>query len=187
MASSPADSAPDPPRDPSPDSPSDSPPADPPSQVGPPPLAPFDLVLHHDGRWSHEGLPIRNKKLREAFDRGVVFLPGEGEHGKYVVRLRHFRGEIIVEEAGFFVRGYDPPTGRVTLSDRTVEELDVSSLRPSPIDGALLCTIKRPLVASGLVARFSHSAQSELLNAVQDGVGGLALQFGGAEHRLPDL
>ncbi len=154
---------------------------------GPPPLAPFDLVLHHDGGWSHEGVPFRNKKLREAFDRGVVFLPEEGEDGKFVVVLRHFRGEIIIEEAGFFVRDYDPPTGKITLSDRSVEALDVGSLRPSPIDGALLCTIKLDLNRAGLVARFCHSAQSELLNAVEDGADGPALRFGGGEHTLPDL
>ena len=27
---------------------------------GPPPLRPFGLVLHHDGRWTHEGIPIQN-------------------------------------------------------------------------------------------------------------------------------
>lgn len=154
---------------------------------GPPPLAPFDLVLHHDGRWSHEGVPFRNKKLREAFDRGVVFLPDEGEDGKFVVSLSYFRGEIIIEEAGFFVREYDPPTGKITLSDRSVEALDVGSLRPSPIDGALLCTIKLDLNRVGLAARFSHSAQSELLNAVEAGSDGPALRFGGGEHILPDL
>ena len=155
--------------------------------AGPPPLAPFGLVLHHDGRWSHEGVSFRNKKLREAFDRGVVFLPEEGEEGKYVVALRHFRGEIIVEEAGFFVRDYDPPTGNLTLSDRSVEALDVGSLRPSPIDGALLCTIKCELNPAGLAARFCHSAQSELLNAVEECADGSMLRFGGGEHTLPDL
>ena len=34
----------------------------------PPPLRPFGLVLHHDGSWSHEGVPIRNARLRTAFD-----------------------------------------------------------------------------------------------------------------------
>jgi len=158
-----------------------------PEVKGPPPLAPFDLVLHHDGRWTHEGVPFRNRKLREAFDRGVVFLPDEGEHGKYVVRLRHFRGEIIVEEAGFFVREYDPPSGRVTLSDRSVETLDVRSLRPSGIDGALLCTVKRDLIASGVAARFSHGAQAELLHAVQQQDDEWVLRFDGSAHRLPDL
>jgi len=44
----------------------------------PPELRPFGLVLHHDGSWTHEGQPIEHRRLREAFDRGVRYLPGEG-------------------------------------------------------------------------------------------------------------
>ena len=68
--------------------------------AGPPPLQPFGLRLHHDGRWSHEGQPILNRRLREHFDKSVRYLPDEG---KFVVTLRAFRGEIEVEEAAFFV------------------------------------------------------------------------------------
>ena len=95
---------------------------------GPPPLAPFGLVLLHDGRWSHEGDPILNDKLRAAFDRGVKYLP---EEGKYVVTLRHFRGEIVVQECGFFVRSFDPESGELGLSDGSREGLDVATLRSS--------------------------------------------------------
>ena len=52
---------------------------------GPPPLRPFGLRLHHDGRWTHEGQPIRNRRLREHFDRSVRWLP---EERKYVVTLQ---------------------------------------------------------------------------------------------------
>ena len=41
------------------------------------PLRPFGLVLHHDGRWTHQGHPILNRKIREVFDRSVRFLPDE--------------------------------------------------------------------------------------------------------------
>ena len=37
----------------------------------------------------------------------------------------------------------------------------------SPIDGALLCRVKRALVSEGLLARFTTSAQAELLLAVE--------------------
>ena len=67
--------------------------------AGPPPLRPFGLVLHHDGRFSHEGEPIRNRRLREHFERNVEYLADEK---KYIVRLQHFRGEVVIEEAGFF-------------------------------------------------------------------------------------
>jgi hypothetical protein len=151
---------------------------------GPPPLRPFGLVLHHDGRWSHEGRPISHAKLRAHFDRSVKYLPDEA---KYVVTLRHFRGEIEVEEAGFFVRAFDPETGLVALSDRSEEPLDAATLARSPIDGALLCRVKRALAPAGLLARFGHAAHAELLNAVEEGPRGLGLRMAGVWHRLPDL
>jgi hypothetical protein len=126
-------------------------------------------VLHHDGSWTHEGQPIRNRKIREHFDRSVRYLPDEGA---YVVTLGHFRGQIELEEAGFFVRQLDAESGTIHLSDGTSEPLDPSTLRPSPIDGAYLCTVKRDLVAEGLAARFTHAAQAELLNAAEEGQDG---------------
>jgi hypothetical protein len=151
---------------------------------GPPPLRPFGLVLHHDGRWSHEGRPITHAKLREHFDRSVKYLPDEA---KYVVTLRHFRGEIEVEEAAFFVRAFDPGTGRIALSDHSEEPLDVATLARSPIDGALLCRVKRALAGGGLLARFGHAAHAELLHAVDEGPHGMRLRVAGAWQPLPDL
>jgi len=161
-------------------------------------LSPFGLVLHHDGSWTHEGHPIRHAKLRAHFDRSVRYLP---EERKYVVTLRHFRGEIAVEEAAFFVRAFEPGSGRIALSDKSEETLDPATLAPSPIDGALLCRVKRalaPQVArsepkaneahrAGLLARFTHAAQAELLHAVDASPTGMRLRVGGEWHQLPDL
>lgn len=154
---------------------------------GPPPLEPFGLVLHHDGRWTHEGRPITHAKLREHFDRSVVFLPDEGESGKYVVTLRHFRGEVVVEEAGFFVRSFEPGSGRIVLTDGSTETLDLATLTTSPRDGALLCRVKRDLVSDGLLARFDHAAQAELLHAVEERDGAMGLELDGVWRPLPDL
>jgi hypothetical protein len=154
---------------------------------GPPPLRPFGLVLHHDGRWTHEGAPITNARLRRAFDRGVRFLPEEGGGGVYVVQLGRFRGQIELEEAGFFVRSFDTASGRLSLSDASEEVLDVATLHASPRDGALLCRIKRDLRPEGLLARFHHAAQAELLNAVEEGPDGPGLALGTGFGRLPDL
>jgi hypothetical protein len=151
---------------------------------GPPPLAPFGLVLHHDGRWTHEGHPIRHARLRAAFDRAVRFLPAER---KYVVQLGRFRGEIEVEEAAFFVREVDLASGTVRLSDGSAEPLDAASLRESPRDGALLCTVKRGLAPEGLAARFLPAAQAELLLAVEEGPGGPVLRLAGDLRSLPRL
>ncbi|MEN8159054.1 MAG: hypothetical protein ABFS41_03170 [Myxococcota bacterium] len=147
-------------------------------------MRPFGLRLHHDGRWSHEGQPIRNRRLREHFDRHVVYLPDEG---KVVVTLRHFRGEIEVEEAAFFVRAFEPADGHIALSDGSVEVLDPATLALSPIDEALLCRVKRELAPEGLLARFSHGAHAELMQAIEEEEeGGLVLRVGEAMHRLPD-
>jgi hypothetical protein len=148
----------------------------------PPPLRPFGLRLHHDGRWSHEGQPIRNRRLREHFDQSVAYLP---EDRKYVVTLHHFRGEIEVEEAAFFVRAFDAASGRIALSDRSDERLDPGSLALSPLDGALLCRVKRELAPAGLLARFSHGAHAELMGAVEETAEDLALRMAGTLHRLP--
>jgi hypothetical protein len=140
--------------------------------------------LHHDGSWTHEGHPITHPRLRAAFDRSVRWLPGEG---KYVVQLGRFRGQIEVEEAAFFVRQVDLEAGSVELSDRSSDRLDPASLRVSPRDGALLCTVKRELHPGGLAARFHHAAQAELLQAVEDGPEGPELRVGGSLEPLPPL
>jgi hypothetical protein len=152
---------------------------------GPPPLRPFGLRLHHDGRWSHEGQPIRHVRLRAAFDRSVRFLPEEGAGGKYVVQLGRFRGEIEVEEAAFFVREVDLASGTLRLSDGTREALDPASLRVSLRDGALLCTVKRDLAPGGLPARFLPGPQSELLQAVEEAGPGHSVRLGGVLRPLP--
>jgi hypothetical protein len=153
-------------------------------RTDPPPLAPFGLVLHHDGRWSHEGQPILNTRLREHFDRSVKYLPDER---KFVVTLRHFRGEIVVEEAAFFVRAVELTTGEIALSDGTREPLDVASLHLSPRDGALLCRVKRELAPEGLLARFTQGAQAELLAAIEPDGAGYALVLGGRRELVPEL
>jgi hypothetical protein len=140
--------------------------------------------LHHDGSWTHEGHPIQHAKLRAHFDRSVVYLPGER---KYVVTLRQFRGEITVEEAAFFVRAFEPGTARIALSDRSEEVLDPGTLSVSPIDGALLCRVKRALLPEGLLARFSHAAQADLLHAVDAASSGMRLRVGGEWYPLPEL
>ena len=155
---------------------------------GPPPLRPFGLVLRHDGRFLHEGAPILNRKLRTHFERSVAYLPAEG---KFVVRLRHFRAEVEVEEAGFFVRQIDLPSGLVSLSDGSRETLELASLTLSPIDGALLCRVKRAMTPEGLLARFDHGAQAELLAAVDhagpDPQAGFEIRIAGERRAFPDL
>jgi hypothetical protein len=156
----------------------------PPRRPVAPPLRPFGLVLHRDGRWTHEGVAIRNRRLREVFDRSVRYAP---EEGVFVVQIGRFRGQIEVEEAAFFVRAFDPGSGELHLSDASREPLDPATLRVSPRDGALLCSVKRELAPPrGLLARFFHSAQSELLCAVEETSEGLRLRAGSRLWPLPE-
>jgi hypothetical protein len=141
-------------------------------------------VLHRDGSWTHEGVPIRNRKLRAAFDRSVRYAT---EEGVFVVQLGRFRGQIEVEEAPFFVRVFDAATGELRLSDGTRERLDPASLRMSTQDGALLCTVKRDVSPQGFPARFFQSAQAELLCAVEESPAGPVLRAGGVLQLLPSL
>jgi hypothetical protein len=142
-------------------------------------------VLHRDGRFTHEGQAISNRRLRTAFERGVHFLPSEG---KYVVQVGHLRGQLDVEECGFFVRGVDLASGSIALSDGSRDRLDPASLRASTLDAdALLCTVKRDLVAHGLPARFTRSAQAELLLGVEQGARGFLLHVAGAAYDVPEL
>jgi hypothetical protein len=152
------------------------------ASTGAPPLRPFGLVLHHDGSWSHEGIPIRNARLRAAFDRSVRFLPAEQA---YVVELGRFRGRIEVEEAAFFVRDFDAATGALRLSDGTSELLDPATLRVSARDGAVLCRVKRSLVAAGLLARLSHAAWAELAAALEGPEQAPRLRLAGRSVALP--
>jgi hypothetical protein len=151
--------------------------------AGPPPLRPFGLVLHRDGRFLHEGQPILHSRLRALFERSVRYLP---DQQKYVVQVGRFRGEVELEEAGFFVRSIDIASGRLSLSDGSEERLDPATLRPSALDpDALLCTVKRELAPAGLPARFEQTAQAELLLAVEETPSGHALRLGDGLHPLP--
>ena len=85
------------------------------------------------------------------------------------------------------MRSIDLATGELALSDGSREPLDVASLSLSPIDGALLCRVKRALAVDGLPARFEASAQAELLLAVDEQDGKSVLRLGGAGVPLPDL
>jgi hypothetical protein len=141
-------------------------------------------VRHHDGSWTHEGVPLLNRRLREAFERSVRYLPAEGV---YVVQLGRFRGQIEVEEAAFAVRDFDAARGEVALSDGSREPLDPATLALSGRDGALLCRVKRGLVAGGLPARFRQAAHAALLLAVEETPAGPRLHMAGAAHPLPEL
>jgi hypothetical protein len=101
---------------------------------------------------------VSHPRLLRALRAGVRW--AEAEH-TFIVQLGRFRGWLDVEDTAFFVDAYDPDTGQIAVSDRTHESLDASTLRADP-DDALRCTVKQRFPA-----RFTQSAQAELLAAVE--------------------
>ena len=77
-----------------------------------------------------------------------------------------------MQEAAFFVREYDADRGAVRLSDGSEESFEPTSLHWSKIDEGYLCFVKRDLEPEGLLARFTHSAHAQLLDAVEEGEDG---------------
>jgi hypothetical protein len=112
----------------------------------------------------------------------VRFLEDEG---RFVVQLGRFRGAIEVEEAAFFVRDFDAATGTIHLSDGSSEPLDPATLAVSPRDRAVLCRVKRPLAAAGLLARFRHAAWAELAAALEGPDDAPRLRLAGRSVALP--
>ena len=121
-------------------------------RAGPPPLRPFGLVLHHDGRWTHEGQPIRHARLRAPSTAPCATSRRSGStscsSGASAARSRWRRRR-------FFVRDVDLARRRARSLGRSRERLDPASLRVSPLDGALLCRVKRDARARRACSRAS--------------------------------
>lgn len=139
---------------------------------GPPRLAPFGLTLRRDGSFWHEGGPVTHPRLRAQFLRSVEWSEADGA---FLVRLRHFRGWLDVEDTAWFVVAYDPASGEIELTDGTRERLQPATLRVDP-DGVLRCGVKR----GRWDARFTHRGQAHLLDAIEPREDGLYLRIAGS-------
>ncbi len=80
------------------------------SQPGPPPLRSLGLVLHRDGRFTHEG--HADSQRRECARPSSAVCTSCPPRASTSCRLGHFRGQLDVEECGFFVRGVDLASGK---------------------------------------------------------------------------
>jgi hypothetical protein len=144
---------------------------------GPPKLAPFGLLLRRDGSFWHEGVEVTHPGLRAQFLRSVEWSEADGA---FLVRLRHFRGWLDVEDTPWFVVVYDCASGEIELTDGTREPLAVETLRADD-DDVLRCTVK----GGRWDARFTHRGQALLLDALEDGGAGLQLRVGSRRVALP--
>ena len=145
---------------------------------GPPRLAPFGLVLRRDGTFWHEGVQVTHPRLAAQFLRSVEWSEADGT---FLVRLRHFRGWLDVEDTPWFVVSYDEQSGEIELTDGTREVLQPRTLRLDP-DEVLRCAVK----GGRWDARFTHRGQAHLLDALEPAADGLRLRIGG-RHELLDL
>jgi hypothetical protein len=143
---------------------------------GPPKLAPFGLTLRRDGSFWHEGAEVTHPRLRAHFLRSVEWSEADGA---FLVRLRHFRGWLDVEDTPWFVVAYDAETGEIELTDATRERLDAGSLRLDP-DEVLRCAVK----GGRWDARFTHRGQAHLLDAIESEEQGLYLRMGARRELL---
>ena len=78
------------------------------------------------------------------------------------------------------MRSVDLLKGKLHISDGATVEFDASSLPWSKFDGALLCRIERRGAQGSVLARFDHSAHSELLLSISESEEMLTLRVGGA-------
>jgi hypothetical protein len=116
--------------------------------------------------------------MLQALRAGVRFAEAERT---FVVQIGPFRGWLDVEDTAFFVDAYDAETGEVDVSDRTREPLDAASL-VADADDALRCTVKRRFAA-----RFTRTAQAELLAALELEDGRVVVRAGDERRVAPRL
>jgi hypothetical protein len=136
------------------------------------------IVLHENGRWTHEGLDFENQKVIDLFSRSVRRTAG----GTWILEIPPFTYPIEVERTGYFVTGMDLEDGTITLSDGTCEALRPETLVYVP-DGILLCTVKN----GEFEARFLRDAYYQLasrLSAVEGTDERFELEFQGTVYPI---
>jgi len=93
-----------------------------------------------DGKWYADDEQITNPRIADLFSRHVCRDPAGG----YMIRMGDERAHIIVDDTPYVVIGVTPAasaTFRVELNDRSVEDLEPSSLSVAG-DDVLYCQVK---------------------------------------------
>jgi hypothetical protein len=121
---------------------------------------------------------VTHPRLLRALRGGVCWAEAERT---FVVQLGHFRGWLDVEDTAFWVDAYDAASGEIALSDRTSESLDAETLS-ADADDCLRCTVKQRFPA-----RFTRSAQAELLASIDVEDGQVAVRAGHELRAAPQL
>jgi uncharacterized protein len=135
------------------------------------------LSIDLEGRLCHRGEPITHERTLEVLWRSLT----RQADGRYLVRVGRESGYVAICDAPYGVRGATVEAARVLLhlSDRTVEELDPTTLSIDR-EGVLHCLVK-----GGHRARFSRAAQIALGLALEEdpsASAGYVLRLGGYDH-----
>ena len=135
------------------------------------------LRLDREGRWWHEGDPVRHAGLARALHRWIDLSPD----GRPVLRLDERRfADFDCEDTPFVARSArrEGASFALLLSDETEEALDPSTLRRRGDD--LLCRVKQGRFA----ARLARQAVYALGDSLRDGPEGLVLESGGRTYAI---
>ncbi len=115
------------------------------------------IVLHADGRFSHDGEPVERRDFHEALHRWLRVHPDDG---RYILSNGYDWTYLRVEDTPRFVvsvKGAPTATPMLVLADGTEEPLDPATLVVDK-DGALFARVH----ADKQEARFLRLAQVEL-------------------------
>lgn len=130
------------------------------------------LRLDRRQRWFHDGEPIENPNIIEAFNRGLSVR----EDGAVVLTFGGDWALVEVEGCPFAVVAVDRGEGErlsVRLSDRTAEWLDAETLAEDD-EGALTVAVK----AGRARARLTRDAQFQLEPWLAEDAGRVVLRVG---------
>lgn len=130
-----------------------------------------NITLHANGTWTHEGAPVENRNVAQAFYRHIERTQG----GTWVIHMEPYTYPIEVEDVGFFVDRVtaDGSALELTLLGNTKLHLDAENLVFQEPDRLY---VELP---NGHRARFLRSAYNTIMQYLDEDERGYVLDFGG--------
>lgn len=145
--------------------------------MAPPPLSRETTIRRTaEGAWFHDGEPVVNAAVAEAFDRWV----GVAEDGRFILENDVNWAYVDIEGPPLFVRRVhlEDELLWLSLSDRTRAPLVADTLRVSD-DGVLYCTARDGVMTAG----FSRKAMLDVAEWLEEDGDDIVLRVG--TRRLP--
>lgn len=129
-----------------------------------------NITLHSNGTWTHEGAPVENRNVAQAFYRHI----DRTEGGTWVIHMAPYTYPIEVEDTGFFVERVSVVgnTLAMNLLGETKLELDATNLVFHEPDRLYIG------LPNGHRARFLRSAYNTIMQHLDQDERGYFLDFG---------